>query len=220
MGRASFKQVLCVWKVLLKWDASNIYSSQLRDNLSNKQEVICQNKPLVTQVDFVDYPKLLLASFCTQTDNLVWLEQQQEWARLMDISVTASLITNVVITLSLWDTGVHWALCFLPFHFSRPLFHKHKDMDSLYPRMLLSPKRSQATKNNHQKDQEMMFEYLQSGLTSLLSIFLSLKFAGCQVSQISPCKGVWVPQLQLSSCISAESGYWIRVPEVKSQHDL
>lgn len=66
----------------------------------------------------------------------------------------------------------------------------------------------------------MVFKYLQSGLISLLSIFLSLKFAGCQVSQISPCKAVWVPQLQLSSCNSVESGYWIRVPDIKSQLDL
>lgn len=54
----------------------------------------------------------------------------------------------------------------------------------------------------------MVLKYLQSGLISLLSLFLFLKFAGCQVSKICPCKGIWVPQLQLSSCNSAESGYW------------
>lgn len=44
------------------------YSTQLRSNLSTKQEMTCQNDSLVIQVDFGDCPKLLLALFCTQLD--------------------------------------------------------------------------------------------------------------------------------------------------------
>lgn len=90
MGTARFREAVpWAWKVLLKWDTSSFYSIQLTGNLPNKQEVMYQNNSPLTQVDFVDYPKLLLASFCLQTNNLVWLEQQQEWAGLMDICVTA-----------------------------------------------------------------------------------------------------------------------------------
>lgn len=138
----------------------------------------------------------------------------------------ASLITDVLITLSLWDTELHWAPCFLPIHLSRPFFHKHKGpplpQDAVSPIKGLTQEQEKSLNNkkNHQKDQEMVFKYFQSGLISLLSILFSLKFAGCQVSKMCSCKGVWVPQLKLSSCNSAESGFWIRVPKATSQCDL
>lgn len=145
MSMASFKEVPCAWKVLLRWDTSSFYSTQLRGNLSNKQEVMCQNNSLVTQVGFVDYPKLLLASFCSQADKSVWLEQQHEWAGLRHIyDSPASLITNGVITPSLWDTGYTEHPAFSPFTFLG--LSSISTRAPLYSRMLTDPKRSQTRK--------------------------------------------------------------------------
>lgn len=101
----------------------------VRGNLFHKQESMCQINSLLpaTQVAFIGYPELLLVSLCSQTDNLVWLEQQHEWAGLTDISVSALPPFGVII-LSLQDSGLCWASCLLPTHLSRSSFHEHKDL--------------------------------------------------------------------------------------------
>lgn len=156
MGRVSFKKVPCAWKVVLKWDTWSFYSTQLRSNLSNKQEVMCQDNSLVTQVDFVCYLKLLLALFCTQTDihdrltSMTWTATQV--TRFTDISVTAlpPITTFVIREVRYWTlTGCevleyteHPASSLFTFLGPSSISTKAP----LYPRMLLSPKRSQATR--------------------------------------------------------------------------